>query len=114
MRAGSARLRSVPIELRVREVGWYLGRNAAGHLNEATNVSRFMRQEAKRIVEIALEVAAPSAVPAGGAGGGGAGAPAACRFVVGGGGCGSSAGRRSSSAAEPTAPAAAAEDVDVD
>ena len=61
VRAGSARLDSVPMELRVREVEWYLGRNAAGHLSTRTHVGRFMRREALRIVELSLEIAAPSA-----------------------------------------------------
>ena len=46
VRAGSLRLASVPLELRVREVEWWLGRNSAGHLNPKTHVQRFMRQEA--------------------------------------------------------------------
>ena len=60
MRAGSLRLGSVPLELRVREVQWYLGRNSAGHLNPRTNVQQFMRQEARAIIEHAMETADPS------------------------------------------------------
>ena len=57
VRAGSLRLASVPLELRVREVEWWLGRNSAGHLTSKTHVQRFMRQEALWLVTQALEAA---------------------------------------------------------
>ena len=54
VRAGSARLRSIPVEQRVREHGWLLGQDASGYPNDRANVAAFMRRTAYQIVDLAM------------------------------------------------------------